>query len=128
MIGELEAAFLRACPSIADKITPLREDRKIMGIDQELPAILDAVGYHLGSTVRKVPNEEILRVLKVVERVLADGNEHQKWAVTHFLLPTLQSGIRQGGHSADALLPHLGEATRTWWIDLNKNPRAAEDW
>ena len=70
----------------------------------------------------------MIQVLKVVERVLMDGSEQQKWAVTHFLMTSLQSSIKAAGLRTDALLPHLGPATTTWWNDLAKNPDAAEDW
>ena len=60
--------------------------------------------------------------------MLCDGSEQQKWAVTHFLMPSLQSSIKEAGHRTDALLPHLGPATATWWNDLAQNPCAAQDW
>jgi hypothetical protein len=130
MIGELEEIFLRACPSFAGPLKQLREDHKLFGADlqTELTEVLDKLGFHLGSDVKRVPTDAMIQVLKVVERVLCDGSEQQKWAVTHFLMPTLQSSIKAAGHRADALLPHLGPATKTWWSDLTKNPHAAEDW
>ena len=70
----------------------------------------------------------MVQVLKVVERVLVDGSEQQKWAVTHFLMPALQSSIKDAGLRAEALLPRLGPATATWWNDLASNPGATEDW
>jgi hypothetical protein len=70
----------------------------------------------------------MIQVLKVVERVLVDGSEQQKWAVTHFLMTSLQTSIKDAGLRADALLPNLGPATTTWWNDLTKNPRAADEW
>jgi hypothetical protein len=70
----------------------------------------------------------MLQVLKVVERVLSDGSEQQKWAVTHFLMPSLQSSIKAAGLKTDPLVPHLGPATTSWWNDLSKNPSAAQDW
>ena len=39
----------------------------------------------------------MVQVLKVVERVLVDGSEQQKWAVTHFLMTSLQSSIKAAG-------------------------------
>jgi hypothetical protein len=130
MIGELEAAFVRACPSFEGPLKQLREDHKLFGADlkTELTEILDKLGFHLGSTAKKVPTGEMIQVLKVVERVLVDGSEQQKWAVTHFLMTSLQTSIKDAGLRADALLPHLGPATATWWNDLTKNPRAAEEW
>jgi len=68
------------------------------------------------------------QVLKVVERVLVDGNEQQKWAVTHFLMTSLQNSIKTAGLSTDPLLPLLGPTTAIWWNDLHENPNAAEDW
>ena len=130
MIGELEQAFLRACPSFAKPLERLREDHKLFGADLklELATVLDQLGLHLGSTARQVPNEEMVQVLKVVERVLVDGSEQQKWAVTHFLLRSLQSSIKGAGFRTDPLLPLLGTATATWWNDLRENPDSAEDW
>ena len=130
MIGDLEAAFVRASPSFEGPLRRLREDNKLFGADleAELTEILDKLGFHLGSTAREVPTPEMIQVLKVVERVLVDGSEKQKWAVTHFLLPTLQTSIKERGHRADTLLPHLGPSTATWWNDLTKNPRASDDW
>ena len=130
MIGELEEIFLRACPSFAGTLKQLREDHKLFGADlqTELTEILDKLGFHLGSQAKQVPTDAMIQVLKVVERVLCDGSEQQKWAVTHFLMPSLQSSIKNAGLRPDALLPHLGPATSTWWNDLTKNPRAAEDW
>ena len=64
----------------------------------------------------------MVQVLKVVERVLVDGSEQQKWAVTHFLMTSLQSSIKAPGLRTDALLPHLGTSTATWWNDLAQNP------
>jgi hypothetical protein len=130
LIGDLEAAFLRACPSFDGSLQRLREDHKVFGADlqTELTEILDRLGFHLGSTADKVPTEAMTNVLKVVERVLADGSEQQKWAVTHFLLPSLQSSIKAAGFATDPLLPLLGPATSAWWNDLAKNPRAVEEW
>jgi hypothetical protein len=130
VIGELEEAFLRACPSFQPHLQRLREDHKLFGADLklELSEVLGQLGFHLGSTAKVVPSDAIVQVLKVVERVLSDGSEQQKWAVTHFLMPNLQSSIREAGNSTDALLKHLGPATANWWNDLTKNPRAAEDW
>ncbi|HEY6125120.1 MAG TPA: hypothetical protein VIV63_10740 [Steroidobacteraceae bacterium] len=130
MIGELESAFLRACPSFDGPLKSLREDHKLFGADlqTELTEILDRLGFHLGSTAKQVPTPEMIQVLKVVERVLMDGSDQQKWAVTHFLMTSLQTSIKGAGLKADALQPHLGPATATWWNDLTKNPRAAEDW
>jgi hypothetical protein len=130
MIGELEAAFVRACPSFAGPLKQLREDHKLFGADlqTELTEILDKLGFHLGSTAKQVPTGEMIQVLKVVERVLTDGSEQQKWAVTHFLMTSLQTSIKTAGMRTDALLPHLGPATSTWWNDLTKNPRPAEEW
>jgi hypothetical protein len=130
VIGELEEAFLRACPSFHPQLQMLREDHKLFGADlkTELPEILDKLGFHLGSTAKQVPTPDILQVLKVVERVLVDGSEQQKWAVTHFLMTSLQTSIKASGLRTDPLLPLLGPATATWWNDLTKNPRAAGDW
>jgi hypothetical protein len=130
MIGELESAFVRACPSFAGALKQLREDHKLFGADlqTELTEILDKLGFHLGSSAKKVPTAEMIQVLKVVERVLCDGSDQQKWAVTHFLMTSLQTSIKDAGLRADGLLPHLGPATATWWNDLTKNPRAADDW
>jgi hypothetical protein len=130
MIGELEAAFVRACPSFGGPLKQLREDHKLFGADlqTELTEILDKLGFHLGSTAKQVPTDEMIQALKVVERVLCDGSEQQKWAVTHFLMTSLQTSIKSAGLRTDALLPHLGPATTAWWSDLTKNPRAAEDW
>src|ERR1044072_4050202 len=130
MIGELEEAFLRACPSFDAPLTRLRQDHELFGADLklELSTILDQLGFHLGSGAKQVPTDTMVQVLKVVERVLADGSEQQKWAVTHFLMPALQGSIKEAGHRPDALLPHLGPATSTWWKDLAQNPSAAQDW
>jgi hypothetical protein len=130
VIGELEEAFLRACPSFDAPLKRLREDHKLFGADlqMELTEILDKLGFHLGSTARQIPTHEIAQVLKVVERVIVDGSEQQKWAVTHFLMTSLQSSVKASGLRADALLPHLGTATTTWWHDLAQNPSAAKDW
>ncbi|HYJ41284.1 MAG TPA: hypothetical protein VEW08_10850 [Steroidobacteraceae bacterium] len=130
MIGELEEIFLRACPSFEVPLKQLREDHKLFGADlqTELTEILDKLGFHLGSTAKQVPTADMIQVLKVVERVLMDGSEQQKWAVTHFLMTSLQTSIRDAGHRTDALLPHLGPATASWWNDLTKNPRAGDDW
>src|SRR5688572_8189864 len=130
MIGELEEIFLRACPSFAGALKQLREDHKLFGADlqTELTEILDKLGFHLGSTAKQVPSPDMIQVLKVVERVLCDGSEQQKWAVTHFLMTSLQTSIKDAGHRTDALLPHLGPATASWWNDLTKNPRAGDDW
>ena len=130
MIGELEEAFLRACPSFGAPLKRLREDHKLFGADLklELATVLDQLGFHLGSTAKQVPTDSMAQVLKVVERVLADGNEQQKWAVTHFLMTSLQNSIKAAGLSTDPLLPLLGPATAIWWNDLRKNPDAAEDW
>jgi hypothetical protein len=130
VIGELEEAFLRACPSFQPHLQRLREDHKLFGADLklDLSEVLGQLGFHLGSTAKVVPGDAIVQVLKVVERVLCDGSEQQKWAVTHFLMPNLQSSIRDAGSSTDALLAHLGPATANWWNDLTKNPRAAGDW
>jgi len=130
MIGEVEAAFLRACPSFEEPLKQLREDHKLFGADlqTELTEVLDRLGFHLGSTAKQVPTQEMLQVLKVVERVLMDGSEQQKWAVTHFLMTSLQTSIKAAGLRSDALLPHLGPATATWWNDLAKNPGAVEEW
>jgi hypothetical protein len=130
MIGELEEAFVRACPSFASLLKQLREDHKLFGADlqTELTEVLDKLGFHLGSTAREIPTVSMIHVLKVVERVLVDGSEQQKWAVTHFLMPSLQTSIRETGQRTDALLPHLGPATQAWWHDLTKNPCAAHEW
>jgi len=130
VIGELEDAFLRACPSFGDPLQRLREDHKLFGADLklELATVLDQLGFHLGSTAKHVPTDSMAQVLKVVERVLADGNEQQKWAVTHFLMTSLQNSIKTAGLSTDPLLPLLGPATAIWWNDLRKNPDAAQDW
>lgn len=130
MIGELEEAFLRACPSFAGPLKQLREDHKLFGADlkTELTEVLDKLGFHLGSTAKQVPTDSMIQVLKVVERVLVDGSEQQKWAVTHFLMPSLQSSIKGAGLRTDPLLPHLGPATTVWWKDLAQNPSAAQDW
>ena len=130
MIGELEEAFVRACPSFAAPLERLREDHKLFGADLklELATIMDQLGAHLGSTAREIPNAAIVQVLKVVERVLVDGSEQQKWAVTHFLMRSLQESIKAAGMRIDALLPHLGPATASWWNDLTRNPRAGNDW
>lgn len=130
MIGELEEAFLRACPSFEPPLKLLREDHKLFGADLqiELTEILDRLGFHLGSTATKIPTDSMVQVLRVVERVLVDGSEQQKWAVTHFLMPSLQSSIRAAGHRTEPLLPHLGPTTTSWWNDIAKNPSAAKDW
>jgi len=130
MIGDLEAAFLRACPSFEGPLKRLREDHKLFGADLQtgLPEVLDKLGLHLGSTAKEVPTPEMIQVLKVVERVLLDGSEQQKWAVTHFLMTSLQGSIKAAGHRPDALLSHLGPATGSWWNDLTKNPRPTDDW
>jgi hypothetical protein len=130
MIGELEEAFLRACPSFAGPLKQLREDHKLFGADlkTELTEVLDKLGFHLGSTAKQVPTDPMIQVLKVVERVLADGSEQQKWAVTHFLMPSLQKSIKGAGLRADLLLPYLGPTTTVWWKDLTQNPSAAQDW
>ena len=130
MIGDLETAFVRACPSFDGPLRRLREDHKLFGADlqTQLTDILRDLGFHLGSTAKEVPTPEMVQVLKVVERVLVDGSEQQKWAVTHFLLPSLQSSTREAGLRTDALLSHLGPSTAVWWNDLTKNPRAADDW
>ena len=130
MIGELEEAFLRACPSFEAPLLRLREDHKLFGADlqTELTEILDKLGFHLGSAAKQIPTHETVQVLKVVERVLADGSEQQKWAVTHFLMTSLQSSIKAQGLRTDALLPHLGTSTATWWNDIAQNPSAAQDW
>jgi hypothetical protein len=130
MIGELEEAFLRACPSFLPHLKTLREDHKLFGADlkTELTEILDKLGFHLGSSAKQVPTPDILQVLKVVERVLVDGSEQQKWGVTHFLMTSLQSSIKASGLRTDALLPHLGTATSAWWTDLARNPAGAKDW
>jgi hypothetical protein len=130
MIGEVEAAFLRACPSFDGPLKRLREDHKLFGADLQtgLTEILGQLGFHLGSTAKQVPTPEMIQVLKVVERVLVDGSEQQKWAVTHFLLTSLQNSIKANGLRTEPLLPHLGSATAAWWNDLAKNPGAAEEW
>jgi hypothetical protein len=130
VIGELEEAFLRACPSFETPLKMLREDHKLFGADlqTELTEILDRLGFHLGSTATKVPTDSMVQVLRVVERVLADGSEQQKWAVTHFLMPSLQSSIKAAGHRTEPLLPHLGPTTTSWWNDIAKNPSAAKEW
>ena len=130
MIGELEAAFLRACPSFAGPLQRLREDHKLFGADlkSEFSEVLDKLGFHLGSTAKQVPTDEMKQVLKVVERILVDGSEQQKWAVTHFLMPSLQGSIKEVGLRTDPLLAHLGPATAKWWNDLTQNSSAAEDW
>ena len=130
MIGELEEAFLRACPSFEPALKRLREDHKLFGADlkTELTEICDKLGFHLGSTAKQVPTESMVKVLKVVERVLCDGSDQQKWAITHFLLPSLQSSMKAAGLRPDPLLPLLGPATSTWWNDIEKNPSAAREW
>jgi hypothetical protein len=130
VIGELEEAFLRACPSFAAPLMQLREDHKLFGADlkAQLTQTLDQLGFHLGSTAKAVPSDAMVQVLKVVERVLCDGNDEQKWAVTHFLMTSLQSSIKAAGLSTDPLVPLLGPATTTWWKDLKKDPDAAEEW
>ena len=130
MIGELEEAFVRACPSFAKLLERLREDHKLFGADLklELATVLRELGFHLGSTAQQVPNDAMVQVLKVVERVLADGSEPQKWAVTHFLMKSLQSSIKEAGFRTDPLVPLLGPATTICWNDLRQNPDAAEDW
>jgi hypothetical protein len=118
VIGELEEAFLRACPSFDAPLKRLREDHKLFGADLELelPTILDQLGFHLGSDAKQVPTDAMVQVLKVVERVLADGSEQQKWAVTHFLMKSLQSSIKAAGLRIEALLPRFGPVTTTWWL------------
>lgn len=130
MIGELEEAFLRACPSFQPQLKQLREDHKLFGADlqTELTEILDKLGFHLGSTAKQIPTDAMVQVLKVVERVLADGSEQQKWAVTHFLMTSLQSSIKAAGLRTDGLQNHLGPTTAAWWNDLAQNPSAAKDW
>lgn len=130
VIGELEEAFLRACPSFDAPLKRLREDHKLFGADLklELATVLDQLGFHLGSTARQVPTDAMGQVLKVVERVLVDGSEQQKWAVTHSLMTSLQSSIKTAGLRTDPLLPLLGPATATWWKDLAQNPAGAQDW
>jgi hypothetical protein len=130
MIGDLEAAFVRACPSFEGPLRRLREDHKLFGADlqTQLTDILRDLGFHLGSIAKEVPTPEMAQVLKVVERVLVDGSEQQKWAVTHFLMPSLQRSIKEAGLRTDGLLPHLGPVTAQWWNDLTRNPDAAEDW
>jgi hypothetical protein len=128
VIGELEEAFLRACPTFDAPLQRLREDHKLFGADLklELSTILDQLGFHLGSTAKQVPTDALVQVLKVVERVLVDGSEQQKWAVTHFLMKSLQSSIKAAGLRTDALLPRLGPATTIWWNDLKQNPHETE--
>jgi hypothetical protein len=130
VIGDLEDAFMRACPSFQPQLQSLREDHKLFGADlrTELSEVLDKLGFHLGSTAKHVPTNDIVQVLKVVERVLVDGSEQQKWAVTHFLMTSLQSSIKAAGLRTEALLPHLGTATTTWWNDLSQNPSGVRDW
>jgi hypothetical protein len=130
VIGELEDAFLRACPSFEAPLKLLREDHKLFGADltAQLGQTLGELGFHLGSTAKTIPTAEMANVLKVVERVLVDGSEQQKWAVTHSLMTSLQSSIKAAGLRSSALLPHLGPTTATWWKDLEKNPSAAKDW
>ena len=128
MIAELEAAFLRACPSFEARLRSLRADHAFTGDELTLAAVLAPLGYHLGIATEPVSGDELLQIMKVVERVLVDGSEQQKWAVTHFLLPELQRAIRERGHRTDALLPHLGPATSSWWNDISRNPSAAENW
>ena len=57
VIGELEEAFLRACPSFEAPLLRLREDHKLFGADlqTELTEILDKLGFHLGSVARTDP-------------------------------------------------------------------------
>jgi hypothetical protein len=57
MIGELEEAFMRACPSFLPQLKTLREDHKLFGADlqTELTEILDKLGFHLGSTAKQIP-------------------------------------------------------------------------
>jgi hypothetical protein len=130
VIGELEEAFLRACPSFDAPLKRLHEDHKLFGADLklDLPTMLDQLGFHLGSTAKQVPTDAMIQVLKVVERVLVDGSEQQKWAVTHSLMKSLQGSIKAAGLRTDALLPRLGPATTIWWNDLKQNPGAAEEW
>jgi methanogenic corrinoid protein MtbC1 len=130
VIGELEESFLRACPSFEAPLNRLREDHKLFGADLklELATMLDQLGFHLGSTAKQIPTDAMVQVLKVVERVLMDGSEQQKWAVTHSLMKSLQDAIKAAGLRTDALLPRLGPATTTWWNDLKQNPAAAEKW
>jgi hypothetical protein len=128
MIAELEAAFLRACPSFETRLQSLRADHAFSGDELTLASMLDHLAYHLGNTAEPAPGGETLQVMKVVERALVDGSEQQKWAVTHFFLPGLQRALKERGEAADALQPHLGPATGSWWNDLTKNPPAAEDW
>jgi hypothetical protein len=108
----------------------LREDHQLFGADlkTELTEILDKLGFHLGSTARHVPTDAMVQVLKVVERVLVDGSEQQKWAVTHFFMTSLQSSIKAAGLRTEPLQKHFGSATATWWNDLSTNPAAREDW
>jgi hypothetical protein len=130
MIGELEEAFLRACPSFEGPLKLLREDHKLFGADltAQLAQTLAELGFHLGSTARTVPTAEMTNVLKVVERVLVDGSEQQKWAVTHSLMTSLQTSIKAAGLRTEPLLACLGPATTAWWNDLSKNPRTTDDW
>ncbi|MEO8018918.1 MAG: hypothetical protein ABI769_13975 [Pseudomonadota bacterium] len=130
MIGELEDAFLRACPSFEAHLKRLREDHKVFGADlkADLTETLDQLGFHLGSNAKAVPTGAMVQVLKVVERVLVDGSEQQKWAVTHFLMPALQGSIKEAGLDTESLLPLLGPATAIWWNELKQGPNAAEDW
>jgi hypothetical protein len=130
VIGELEEVFLRACPSYDAHLKRLREDNKLFGADLQpkLTEVLDQLGFHLGSTAKTIPSDSMVQVLKVVERVLCDGSEEQKWAVTHFLMTALQNSIKAAGLRTEPLLPHLGPTTTIWWNDLAKNPSAAKDW
>ena len=130
MIGELEDAFLRACPSYQAHLKSVREDHKLFGEDMKLKLaeVLDQLGFHLGSTAKSIPTDAMVNVLKVVERVLVDGSEDQKFAVTHFLMPSLQRSIAAAGLRTDALVPHLGPATTAWWNELAKDPSATPDW
>ena len=116
--------------SFTGPLKQLREDHKLFGADlkTELSEVLDKLGFHLGSTAKTVPTAPMIQVLKVVERVLVDGSEQQKWAVTHFLMPSLQKSIKGAGLRPDLLLPNLGSTTRVWWTDLAQNPSAAQDW
>lgn len=111
-------------------MSQLREDHNLFGADLklELATVLDQLGFHLGSTASQIPTEAMQQVLKVVERVLADGSDQQKWAVTHFLMTSLQSSIKAAGLTTAPLLPLLGPATAAWWNDLTLNPRAADTW
>jgi hypothetical protein len=65
VIGDLEEAFLRACPSFGGQLKQLREDHKLFGADlkTELTEILDKLGFHLGSTAKQVPTAALLQVL-----------------------------------------------------------------